>query len=241
MGVLAEPVVWLFQQPIGVHVVLGAQLIGALGLLTGRWTLLAKVVAMTAFASLNARNPYLPDGGTNILQLTFYYLLFLTGSAAVQGGSVRAWLHNLAVWMIRVQVIIVYLTAGISKLAGTEWQSGTAMYVISRVEWFSLPLVSDLFKYPLVTYSATYLTVVYQILFPVALFVPRVRLGFILFGVGLHLSIAFVMGLVTFSTIMIGLELFLINDREYASVLGWLRGRWLALGRSWPGSKSGQL
>jgi Vitamin K-dependent gamma-carboxylase len=231
LGPLGTPALWLFQQPLGAQVLLGAQLLAALGLLLRRLTLVAKLTALLSFATLSARNPYLPDGGNNIMQLTLYYLLFLSSAATLPGGTLRAWLHQLAVWIIRAQVIILYLTAGLSKLRGIDWQNGTALYVISRVEWFSHPLFANLFKYPLITYGATYTTMIYQILFPAALFIRRLRLPFILFGIALHLGIAVMMGLIAFSTIMIGLELFLIQDDEYRMLAAWGQARWQRLTR----------
>jgi len=107
------------------------------------------------------------------------------------------------------------------------WHHGTALYFISQVEWFSHPAMRAVFMYPLVTTLATYSTMLYQVWFPVAIF-SRFRIAWLLIGIWFHLSIAAFMGLVTFSTVMIGLELFLITDAEYT----WLAER----GREWSGS-----
>ena len=54
----------------------------------------------------------------------------------------------------------------------------------------------------------------YQVFFPFAI-ISRLKLPWLAVGVVFHLSIAFFMGLITFSLAMIGLELFLVTDDEY--------------------------
>ena len=72
----------------------------------------------------------------------------------------------------------------------------------------------------------------HQVLFPVAMF-SRFKLLWVALGIGFHVGIAVFMGLITFSAMMIGLELFLLTDPEFASLREggrWLRER-LALAR----------
>ena len=54
----------------------------------------------------------------------------------------------------------------------------------------------------------------FMILFPIAI-LSRLRLIWVAIGISIHIGIAFMMGLITFSMIMIGLELALISDKEY--------------------------
>jgi hypothetical protein len=61
-------------------------------------------------------------------------------------------------------------------------------------------------------------------MFPVAI-ISRIKLPWILFGILLHVGIAVLMGMVSFSTVMIGLVLFLISDQEYVQI--WKRGHFI--------------
>ena len=135
----------------------------------------------------------------------------------------KIWFHNLGVASIITQLMVVYITSGFLKAAGEKWQNGTAMYVISKVEWFSLPGFREMFTNPFITTIATYAPMFFMIFFPIAIF-SRFKYLWIGTGFFFHLGIAYSMGLVTFSTVMIGLELFLISDPEYES----LRRYWLA-------------
>jgi hypothetical protein len=62
-----------------------------------------------------------------------------------------------------------------------------------------------------------------MILFPVAIF-SRFKFLWIGAGICFHLGIAYFMGLLTFSLVMIGLELFLISDQEYSLLSRYARG-----------------
>ncbi len=210
---------------LGVLVILAT---GALGLFLGYRTRPSTALSLVAFFLLEQRLPELADGGDNITRLVLTYMIFLLPAGARPArGSLAVWLHNVAVLAIALQVVVLYATSGLMKAYGDRWHHGTAMYYISQVEWFSLPALRELFKNPVITTVATYAPIVYQILFPIAMISP-VKLPWIAAGVAFHLGIAVFMGLITFSTVMIGLELFLISDPEYTRIrerVQWVRER----------------
>ena len=63
--------------------------------------------------------------------------------------------------------------------------------------------------------------------------ISRVRIPWLLAGVLFHLGVAFFMGLVTFSMIMIGLELFLISDSDYRRIQDEWRITYTLWSRRW--------
>jgi predicted DCC family thiol-disulfide oxidoreductase YuxK len=192
--------------------------IGALGLLSGTMTRLSTVLALLAFHIQELRLPELCDGGDNILRLVLIYMiLLLPPEAKPARGKLSVWVHNLAVVAIASQLIVVYLTSGFMKASGQRWHHGTALYLVSQVDWFSLPGTRAFFRNPIVTTFASYSTLAYQVWFPVAIFSPLRRV-WLLAGMMFHLGIAVTMGLITFSTMMISLELFLLTDDEYRSL-----------------------
>jgi hypothetical protein len=212
---LIDPV---FDTEIGVRCIIFALAVGALGLVLGRATRLSTGLALCSFFLLEQRLPELPDGGDNITRISLMYLLFvLPPSARPIKGSLSIWLHNVAVLAVVFQTAILYFTSGAMKMFGDKWQHGVAMYYVSQVEWFSLPTFRSLYKNPEVASFVVYGTMLFQIWFPIALLSP-LRLAWIAGGVIFHLGIAFFMGLITFSLVMIGLELALISDVEYARI-----------------------
>jgi hypothetical protein len=205
--------------------VLGVLLLGAVGLVAGIATRIATLLALVAFSLLEVRLPELLDGGDNIVRLTLLYMVLL----APRGGRAERtelgiWLHNVGIVAVTLQIMVLYLTAGFCKAAGIRWNQGTAMYLISQVDYFSVPgRMRMLFRFPLVTTLTTYAPMFFQLWFPVAIF-SRLKLTWLAVGIFFHLGVASFMGLVPFSTVMIGLDLSLVNDPEYERMIHASRG-----------------
>ena len=210
----------IFDTALGTHAVVMLLGLGALGLVLGCKTRFSSACALLAFILLEGRLEDLPDGGDNIARLVLCYMLFLlpAGVRHTRGG-LAVWLHNIAVLAIALQVSVLYSTAGLAKANGDLWHHGTAMYYISQVQWFSLPVMRDMFKNPFITTMSSYVPVLFQLWFPVAVLSPLRRL-WIGIGVLFHIGIAVFMGLVTFSAVMIALDLMFVSDQEYAWVGG---------------------
>jgi hypothetical protein len=185
-------------------------------LVLGRWTRVASLIAFLVVQLLETRLPELCDGGDNIARLVLGYMIFcLPQGARPKPGSLRVWLHNVAVLAIGAQLCVLYFTSGFMKLSGDRWTHGVATYLISQVEWFSLPSAREIFKNAFVAMASSYGSMFFQFWFPVAIF-TRAKLVWLAIGIVFHLNIAIMMGLVSFSLAMIGLELFLITDSEWA-------------------------
>lgn len=211
----------LFQTPSGAYIVLAGVGVGALGLIMGVWTRVATILAMICFALIGLRTPTLGDGGDNITQIVLIYMMFLLPATSQPKPGVRIWLHNMAFAAIALQVIIMYFVTGTSKVMGSMWTNGTAMYYISQVEWFSTPFFSTFFKSDFFAPLAAFSTMFYQLAFPFVVF-SRYKLLLFAVGISFHIGILLMMGLVTFSSAMIALELCLISDSEYRMIFNFL-------------------
>jgi hypothetical protein len=219
----------VFASDAGTLAVVVALAIGALGLVAGYRTDVATALALGAFVLLEQRLPELAEGGDLITRLVLIYLLFvLPAGAKPARGSLAVWLHNVAVLAIALQVMVLYADSGLTKAYGEKWQHGTAMYYVSQLEWMFLRPAREWFKDPLLTTAATYASLLYEILFPVAIISP-LKLVWVGFGILLHLGIAVLMGLTTFSIVMIGLLLFFVSDAEYARLWEWAHRVWQGL------------
>jgi hypothetical protein len=213
----------IFATDAGALGIVGLLGLAALGLVAGWQTRLATVVALIAFVLLGIRLPELPDGGDTAARLLLLYLLFvLPRGATAKPGSPAVWFHNLGVLAIAMQIMMIYATSGLLKAAGQEWFQGTALYYIGQAESLTTPAVREVAKHAAVTTLGSYFTVLYEVLFPVAVLSP-LRVPWVILGIGLHVGIALALGLVSFSIIMIGMDLFFITDPEYAKVAAWLR------------------
>lgn len=214
----------VFRGSFGTHAVLVAFGLGALGLIAGRWFYASLAFALTGFSLLVWRINF-SQGDDDLSRFALFYLLLtLPPRAEVRPGSLRVWLHNIGVLAIAAQVAILYFIAGFLKAYGGHWQHGTALYYQGQAALFSSPLLHSISQVPWITATGSYISVIYPIMFPIAI-LSRLRVPWLVWGMMFHFMTAVLMGLWAFGTLMIGMDLFLITDREYASLRTWVRAR----------------
>jgi len=142
---------------------------------------------------------------------------------------------NLAIRLLQVHFCIIYLVAGLSKLQGPMWWNGTAVWA-TMVNFEFCPMRNRLYAdalrflaehrwlWEMVTTGGTLFTLVFEISFPFLIWNPRLRRLVITAAVLLHLGIALVMGLVSFSIIMLtGVLSFVPSEavRRFLNTLAW--------------------
>lgn len=191
--------------------------------------------------SFQDRNPFLGDGGDNIMRIVLLFLVladtgaYLSVHAKRNGNNVwtppfmhpaLAVIHNVGVLLILAQLCFVYMSTGLYKVMGELWQNGTALYYILRVDEFSLPGVAELiYRNLYLVVFGTYATVLFEVMFVPLLFNRWTRYCVMAAGVCFHLGIAVVMGLVTFGWSMLSVYPVLLTDHEYRGIIGWVRKR----------------
>ena len=208
----------------------------ALAFLMGWRTRVTTPALLLMVWTFQERNPYLINGGDNLVRIVLLYLVFAQVDAhlvrrrqaprgAAAPGSARAvWAtvaHNAALAACIGQLCVVYLASAMFKIQGEMWQEGTAVYYITRVaEYNAWPEVSHWFAQSAVLVTAaTYGTVLLQLSFTFTLLTTWARH---LVFVGLaasHVGIGVLMGLPVFSLFMIAIDLLVFTDAE------WRRGR----------------
>ncbi len=194
--------------------------------MTCRWPRVTALLIYIVSMNLNNRAWVILDGGDNLMQIMLIYLIFMDPSlpgAGARGGVLR-YANNAvtnAVFLIaRLQVIAVYVVAGLAKVDGELWQNGTAIYYTLSVDDFSLPAVrSFVADYPLFAVIATYVTLFYQLSFPWLIWNRRIRPWLMSLGTAIHLQIALVMGLFTFGFAVMASYVVFFTDARSAAVL----------------------
>lgn len=213
-----------FRTSAGTHAVLAAIGLGALGLVAGRSFYASVGLALTGFSLLFWRLPF-GQGDDDLTRFALAYMLFtLPPRAQVRPGALRVFIHNIGMLAIAAQVVILYFIAGFAKAFGETWQHGTALYYGAQADLFSSPLFQHITQVPWAVATGTYISVFYPIMFPVAIF-SSFRVPWLVWGMTFHFLTAVFMGLWAFGTLMIGMDLFLITDREYAILRHWVRAR----------------
>ncbi len=178
--------------------------------------------------SVFSRDPWTTDGGTTVMRLMLFYMLFAeTGCwfavgaarrrerffAATRLAELARITHSFAVGACLVQLALVYLTSIFYKLQGHKWQDGTALYYILRSNTFDLtPLSALVYRHPLIVAAATYGTLMMQLAFPWLMWWRKAKPALFLAIASMHVGIAIAMNLVWFSFIMIAADLLLFPD-----------------------------
>lgn len=173
--------------------------------------------------SLFERNPFVLDGGNNILTICLFFLLFANvGAYFTIGKPVRkshpflSALHNISILACVLQLAVLYLFSGLYKAQGHMWYNGVALYYVLQIDEFTLPSLAPYFySNPFILTSITYFTMIFQIAFPFLIWNKSTKWIMALTSMLFHLGIAVIMGLVAFGLTMICIDLLLFNDDAY--------------------------
>lgn len=202
--------------------------------------------------SLQRRAPGVFDGGDNLISIVLVYMCFADVShhfALLPStrrsdwvGRVCGLFHNAAIVATALQLCIVYCVAGLSKIMGTQWPGGVALYYALRLGEFYRPGVSEwVYRSDILVALASYAIVAFQVCFPLLFFLNRnARVVALLLSIGFHLGIALTMGLVSFAMFLIAVDLTFVGEREHALLVR-LRATWPRRPRAAPGNLRGAI
>ncbi len=110
---------------------------------------------------------------------------------------------NLALRLINVHMCVIYFFAGISKLQGESWWTGEAMWrAFSNLEYQSIDM-TWLAWHPWLLNLVTHVSVLWEVLFCVLIWQPRLRPLMLAGAVVLHVGIGACLGMWTFGLIML--------------------------------------
>lgn len=110
---------------------------------------------------------------------------------------------NVAIRLIQLHMCVIYLFAGLSKLAGPAWWAGTALWgAFGNLEYQSLDMmwVAD---YPRFINAATLVTLAWEISYCCLVWPRLSRPLVIALAVPLHMGIAVCLGMITFGLAML--------------------------------------
>lgn len=183
--------------------------VSAVGIL-GKYLKTCSIIIWVLVVNLGNRAGVIQDGGNNISELIIFYLMFVNASGAALPMNqspllrrVAVTASNCAMMMIKMQLVLLYLSVSAFKLNGDLWQSGMSLYYILQAEHYSHPLLLQLVtSFPVVSIVGTYITLVFQWCFPFLVWFKQTKIPLIGIGVCLHLGIAFGMGLLMFGIVM---------------------------------------
>jgi len=197
---------------------IGAQLVVIVLAIFDIWPRAMMVILFLINNNLNTKALYFTSGGTTMVECLLAYLIFVntTGIKSelnTRFSKLKITLHNLFFLILRLQIVALYAWAMYSKFQDPIWSSGLAVYYIFQSQFSAQPWMKPLFSsFPLLAIVGVYVTEAFQFLFPFFIWFKRFSPYLILVGVGLHLMMAYGMGLFFFGTLMSIVYLLFFED-----------------------------
>ncbi len=199
----------------------------------GFWPRLFSILAFILHISFLHRNIFAVYGADFVATFFLFYLCFMDGrekgrvrsphafSGSFSGqfsGQFSGWLSSMFFRLAQLQVCIIYFYAGTSKLQGKTWWNGEALWGAlanpQQVGWD----FSWMVYFPMFIVVGTYLSLLWEIYFPVLVWVRPLRYWFLGFGVLLHLLIAVMIQIPFFGSLMAITYLLFLDDAHAAEV-----------------------
>lgn len=153
-----------------------------------RWALLVLIVANVA---LYYRQAFGLDGADQMSFLVLLTVLLCWLLAPDEG------VHRIGIWFIALQLALSYFVSGAAKLVSTEWRSGTAIPGILSTYTYGTRLTRRLFvRHRRLSLAVCWAVIVVELILPFGLVLgEQGALTLLAVGLGMHVSIAMIMGL----------------------------------------------
>lgn len=170
--------------------ILDARVFLAILLLVFPQPLILLALLLTALLiCLRWRGPY--NGGSDMM--TMVVLLALTVGSFFHNHSLAL---KACLWYIAVQVCLSYWIAGIAKLRKPHWRNGRALYLLVTATNYETPIeVQQLLQNSKIAKLASWLILIFECTFPLALLSPDLCLIYIAAALFFQLGNFFVFGL----------------------------------------------
>ncbi len=173
------------------------------GLLLGWRTRLCTFMVWILLSSIHNRNPFLLDGGDKLLDILFFWFLFLPWGACYSMDSRRKTYNppplrvsSMGSVAYLLQISFFYTFASLLK-TGPEWTTqGTAIYYALNVDELCKPFGHVLLQHPLLLHYTTFAVMCLERYGPLFFFIPfkniyfrlTAILAFVFFHTGILLS-----------------------------------------------------
>ncbi len=186
--------------------------------------------------SIHSRNPYILNGGDQVMQCMGFFLMFAPAGAVLsvdrwrrirQGKEsadqiplCRPWAQRL----IQIQASVLYFSTFYFKSQGPWWINGTAFYYASRLlefQHFPMPAIHNLYLLRALTWS----TLLIEFSLGVLVWFRDLRYPVLLGGLCLHMGIEYAMVIPLFEWASVATYVTFIYPEDLSRAGAWLRHR----------------
>ncbi|MEG9225267.1 HTTM domain-containing protein [Aeromicrobium sp. Sec7.5] len=246
------PELWLVRNATDavVTVVYLVTTLAALALTAGWYTRAANVVTLVGFIAVVGQNPMVGSASDNAVRLALLWLVLTSSGdrcsvdarqrAARQEGAevdhrgfdsdevLPPWLgislHNIGLLGLGVQTVLLYVTAGLDKIAREAWRSGEALYYTTQLpEFRPFGGLSDLVSAsPVFLAFLTYVVLLTQLFFAPLMLTRVSRIVAVTVAIGANVFFAVVFGAVPAALAIIAVTLVVFPDDLLEERVDWL-------------------
>lgn len=170
--------------------------------LFNKWTTITGILAYFFTINLFLKAGLFFTGGEILIALLLFYLIFIDTKKEV--SFIQNVLNNTFYYAMIIQVFVLYFFSTYFKLFDPNWTNGMALTYISEIEFYSSGWFKSFVNIsPSLAKIATISVLIYQAIFPIAVWFKKIKIPYLMYGVLLHLGIAFGMGIFSFGITMI--------------------------------------
>ena len=199
----SKAMLWIF------HITL---LISLLTMAFGVFPKISAFIAAVLHVSFLHRNMTVAYGVDAISTYFLVYLCFADGTSHI--------LSSVAFRFAQLQVCIIYFYSGLMKLGGPRWWRGEAVWDVLINHQLARWDFSWVASFPVLITLATYGTIVWEIYFPVLVWIKPVRRATLLGGLLLHLGIGVALNIPYFAAVMVSTYILFLEPGEIDWAIG---------------------
>ncbi len=198
-----------FPSNAALWIATGIHLLGLATLTLGFFPRISAAVVYLLHVSFMHRNMSVVYGLDMISAFFLFYLIFAKTEGKrleTERAETDRWstiLTSLSLRLIQIQICVIYAYSGWEKLKGMAWWKGEAIWTVianAQIARWHLDWMSN---FPLLISLATYMTLLWEIYFPMAIWIRKLRPWVLLGGLALHLGIALTVFIPFFGFLMI--------------------------------------
>ncbi|UKN03003.1 hypothetical protein K6119_05675 [Paracrocinitomix mangrovi] len=161
-------------------------------------------------------------GGEALVNVMLFYMMFIHPKREDNWiGDLQNILNNTFYWMLLIQVCVLYIFSAWYKILDPEWASGKALMYVSRIDAYGSWMTQSFANVEILAVIGTYASLFYQASFAVLVWIKKIKIPFLIFGVIFHLIIAIGMGIFNFGIVMIVMYILFLDDKQ----VNWLKSK----------------
>ncbi len=203
--------------PVSEGAVVGCQILFLVAIFLLMLGVGARLMALVAFVlhlAFMQRNFSIVYGADIVVTFLLFSLIFINSGRRLSvlsrsrtlgrvPSEIDEIVSTMGVRLLQIQMCIIYGYTGLEKLKGPSWWDGTAVWAVLGNQQIAMFDATWLRHAPILIMAMTFVTVLWEIYFPVLIWLKPFRRWVLLLGLLLHIGIAATVGLVFFSLVMV--------------------------------------